>query len=85
MAKSCDGLSLAVEVKPVSRTRADIVLPVVNTSTLDVKATAALRVGSRVTYIPVGKIRSGASVTKTVPLTIRSGDTNIQARLIVGR
>jgi hypothetical protein len=83
--KVCEGLSLALEVKPVDRSRADIVLPVLNMSTLDVKATAALRIGTHTTYIPVGLVPSGSTVTKTVPLRLHNGETNIDARLIIGR
>lgn len=84
-AEVCDGLSLAMEVKPVSRNRADIILPVVNTSTLDVKATAAVRVGRNTTYIPVGLVRSGSTVTRSIPLKLHGGETKIDSRLIIGR
>lgn len=83
--KSCDGLSLAMEVQPIDPSRAKIVLPVMNTSTYDVKATAALQIGSNTTYIRVGLVSSGSTRTKTVPLKLQPGDTNIQARLIIGR
>ena len=83
--KTCPGLSLALEVQPVNRRRADIVLPVMNTSTLDVKATAALRIGRNTTFLPMGLVKSGSTVTKTVSLELTEGETSIDVRLFVGR
>ncbi len=84
-AKSCDGLSLGLEVMPLSKSKARVLLPLLNQSTLDVEATTEVRVGSRSTFLRFGRVPTGSTVTKSFVLDLNEGETNIDARLLIGR
>ena len=83
--KSCDGMSLGLEVEPLNKSNARVLLPLLNQSTLDVEATVEVRVGESSTFLRFGRVPTGSTVTKSVVLDLAEGETNIDARLLIGR
>ena len=83
--KTCDGMELGLEVAPLSQSRARVLLPLTNRSTLDLDASVQVRVGRGSTYVSFGRVPSGATKTKTFVLALKDGGTNIDARLLIGR
>lgn len=80
----CPGLRVLTQVRPTANSKADVILPVQNESTLDAHVTIALRVNNTTTNVAIGLVRSGATVSKTVSLGLSLGETNLEARLIEG-
>ena len=83
--KTCDGLSLGLEVMPLSTSQARVLLPLLNQSTLDVEATGEIRIGAKSTFLRFGRVATGTTATKSFVLDLDEGETNIDARLLVGR
>ena len=83
--ETCDGMDLGLEVTPLRQSKIRVLLPLTNRSTLDVDASVQVRVDRRSTYLRFGRVPSGATMTKTFVLALKDGETNIDARLFVGR
>jgi hypothetical protein len=82
--QECPGLQLATQVRPRTNKKADVILPVRNDSTVDAHVTVGLRVNNSTTNVSIGLVRSGTTVSKTIPIQISLGETNLDARLIEG-
>jgi hypothetical protein len=81
---ACPGIEFALEVGADSGGSTKLTLPVTNTTSNAVNASAEVHVGAKTWIVRVGRVPPGGLKTKTLTLPRSAKETTVSAGLLIG-